>query len=87
MSADPCPGTAARTARSSGYSVKNPSTHVVLTFLPLDVHGDDHAYFDSTWIANLSSTEITTTANGVPSSSLTLGRWLANGLPPSSEFL
>jgi hypothetical protein len=44
------------------------------------------AYFGRALMANPWSTGITTTANGVPASSVTCGRGLPNALPPSDEF-
>jgi hypothetical protein len=44
-------------------------------------------YLGSAFIANRSSTGITTAANGVPASSDTNGSGFANSLSPSIEFL
>src|SRR5262249_40434551 len=49
-------------------------------------HGYTRPYFACAFIASLSSTGITTTANGVPPSSLTKGIGCANSLLPSVEF-
>src|SRR3954471_558750 len=54
----------------------------------INQHHELHGYsLSAPEMASLSSTGITTTANGVPASSVTIGRVLLKSLPPSIAFL